>query len=299
MSRRPASDVAVPVSVDGTIFQIATSTLAALPDAPAFIRACLQRGVSPGIASEYARLAAKVFREGRSGEPNKIVVHTQRTAINAYWAWANESYELRVQGVIRAFADDAIRRGVRWLRVCSLVPPSPGKTIPRMTKFPSIWTDGDTRTVGMIPAEITWVPTEAWTLHVPQQECAAHVDPCLDCTPIELDAARLEAVAVAFEKAWGHRDIAKVPANNLLFGMPPRESAPARAASPDGRVLALLMPGALADAVTYLSGSSVRIPSIFAERVAEAPPDVVVISRAAAGDNWRAMLAAVEKAWSV
>ncbi len=301
MSRRPASDVAVPTNIDGIIFKLATSTLTHLPDAPAFIRACLHKGVSAGIAAEYARIAAKVFREGRAAEPERLIVPNQRTAINAYWRWADEAYELRTRSVMRAISHDALRKGVSRLRVHSLSAPFEGKKILQMTSFPQLRLDGDTKSIDFRPATQAWVDCPAWTLHVPQSDdVPVHQDPCATCTVIALDLQQVEVVAAAFESAWGHRDLTQVAPGHFLFGRPPREAnGPVRETPADGRVVALLMAGPLADAVTHLRGVSTRIPSLFVERLQEAVPDVVMISRAAAGNDLPAMLAAIAKAWEV
>jgi len=299
MSRRPASDVVVPYVIAGTTFKIATSTLNAFPGAPAFIKTQLAKGVSGHVAGEYARLIAKVIREGRVGNPELIAERSQRTAINAYWAWVEAAYYVRVQPVIRAFAHSDVREGVEWLRVGSLVPPTPGKKIPRLTKMPTITLDSNTQAAASTAAEFGWFETNAWTLHVPRSaKVPMHTDPCIDCTPIELTPELLEVIAKAFEDAWGHRDLQRVPAECFLFGQPPRSGSRATTQAVSvGKIVALLPPSVLADNVTQLRGYVTEQEDAFRSRLTEGEVDVLVISREAAGKHFAGLLHAVRLAW--
>ncbi len=299
MSRRPASDILVPHTIDGVVFKIATSTLTHLPSAPGFIHALVAKGVSAHVAGVYARLAAKVIREGRAGSPETVAAPGERTAINAYWSWVETSYHVRVRNVIRALAHSDVREGIEWLRVGSLVPPTPGKTIPRLTKMPTITLDSTTQAAASTPAEFGWFETSAWTLHVPRSaKVSVHTDPCLDCTPIELTPEQLEAIAAAFQDAWGHRDLQKVPAQCFLFGTPPRSGArTVQEAAAVGRTVALLAPCVLADTITNLHGYVTKDHDAFRSRLTEGEVDVVVISREVAGKRFMGILHAVQLAW--
>lgn len=271
--------------IDGVPFKLAQSTLTHLPGAELFIASQLAKGVSAPVAAQYARQAAKLLREGRAADAGKISHPVERTAINAYWHWVESSYDARVQPVLRAFTDDHVRRGIKWLRVHSLVGPAPGKKIPRIVKMPQLYLDGDTRTALMTPAEVAWIDTAAVTLHVPTKPVPAHTDPCPDCIPFELEPAQIEVLAVAFERAWGHRDVSRVPADALLFGTPPLEGRTTQtSAEPTERIVALAPASQIADAVTQLRGSVARTPEAFRARLAEGA-DTVIVSRAAAGDE--------------
>lgn len=280
------------------VFRLATSTVTAFPEAQVFIEHLLDRGISEHVAAEYARLVAKLVREGRAATPEFVTQRNARTAINAYWEWIEAAYTERVRPVIRALVDADVTRGISWLRRSSLVPPREGKTIPRLAAMPQLHLDADTRAAHSTAAEIVWVPSAAWTLHVPRAPLAVHEDPCGNCTPIELDAAKLEVIAQAFEKAWGHRDLAAVPPECLLFGRPPRvQDPPKQDIVPARRILALLPAGALGDAVTQLGGAVVRDVEAFCDRLGDSDNEIVVISRSMAVDHRHELLQALSAAW--
>lgn len=285
MGRRPASDVALVIRVDDVSFRLASSTLKYLPDTPQFLRHLLERNVSAAVAGEYARLVAKLIRDGLATEPNRVTRLNERTAIKAYWAWVNGAYDDRVRPVLRALVDDHVRKGIKWLRVHSLVGAAPGKRIPRVVRMPQLRLDGTARTSVLTPAEMAWVETSAVTLHVPTKPVVAHTDPCPDCIAFELQPEQIEVIAAAFEQAWGHRDVSLVPADAPLFGTPPTDDTPTvRSVEQSGRVVALLPPGLLSDAVTQLRGSVARTPEAFQARLAEGT-DVVMVDRQAIGDE--------------
>lgn len=275
------------ITVGGLSFTFRASLLESFPEARAFIEDLQARAsVSPSVMSLYVRLVARLRKQGRLDQPEKIVHNTERTAANAYHRWRGESYQARVQAVIRAFANDDVRRGIGWLRVGSVRPPVPGKVVPRLTGMGEIQLDTATLSANATPATFDWFPCDQWTLHVPRAEVATHEDPCLNCTSIELDAAKLEAIASAFEKAWGHRDIHLVPPECLLFGEPPKdwqvESAPA--AEPTGKIVALVPRGAVASALSALRGAVTDDISAFDVRLKEGA-DVIVVSRSLLGDE--------------
>jgi hypothetical protein len=272
------------MTVHGTVFTFTEKLLAGLPEARGFLEDLMARGrVSPSVATTYVKLVAKLKRQGRLGAPEHLIHPVERTAANAYHRWAAEGYQLRVQPVVRAFKHDDVRRGVSWLRRGSLVPPYAGKVVPRVTSLSQITLDPETLSASATSPTIGWFPCDKWTLHVPvSEDVPAHADPCVACTPIELDDVLLEAVACAFEKAWGHRDLAIVPMDALLFGQPPREwesttgaVAPAQAT---GRVVALVSSGTVASAITGMGGSATADLDSFVARLNEGV-DVLVLAK--------------------
>ena len=299
MSRRPAADVAVPITIDQISFRLATSTLTHLPDAVAFIRAQLHKGISGPVAAEYARLTAKAMRLGYAADPARIISRPERTAVNAYWAWAEHAYHERVTPVLRTFAQHDIRKSLPWLRVGSVVPPREGKQIPRLMQVAQLQLDEETRDAVMTPAQYGWVDAEReWTLHLPHVACPAHQDPCSTCVPVVLTAEQVEVIAAAFEKAWGHRDLTRVPADCLLFGTPPLEGGPAEHKSQAlGRIAALIPESALAGTVRQLRGQVTEDVEAFKARLADQNTDVIVISKALAGARLADLLEATRAAW--
>jgi len=304
----PAFKNPVYLRVGASSVPFAPGTLEALPDAQEFLLGLMGRGtVSLPIAAHYVRLAARLKRQGRLNMPAAITHNTERTAANAYWRWVSESYTARLSPVLRAFAkSDFVRTAYTWIRVHALVPPViPGKDvkrIPRLTSFGHSSLDPVTREVVVHEApRVEWVPTTAWTLHVPHKPAPPHEDPCPDCAVIELDdkGVQLQVLATAFESAWGHRDLSRVPADALLFGAPPREDAQVveRTVAPAGRIVALMPPSQLANDVERLGGSVVRELDMFAARAREVVPDAVVISRASAGARLEDVLAVVRAVW--
>jgi hypothetical protein len=243
-------------------------------------------GISASVASQYAKLVARLRKQGRLDQPEKIVHNVEHTAANAYHRWQTESYQERVQPVIRAFAHDDVRQGISWLRVGSISPPFEGKLIPRLTGLGEVRLDAATLSATATPATFGWFPCDKWTLHVPRAACAVHQDPCADCTPIELDAEKLEVIACAFEQAWGHRNLPAVPPECPLFGEPPKdwqvESAPAPIVT--GKIVALIPRGAVASALGQLKAAVTDDLASFDARLKEGA-DVLVISRAALGDT--------------
>ena len=71
MGRRPAAEKLIDVQVGDQIVRFSDRTLATLSDAPAFVGDLrFERGVTLSTAMEYARLAAKVKREGKLAVPD-------------------------------------------------------------------------------------------------------------------------------------------------------------------------------------------------------------------------------------
>jgi hypothetical protein len=232
------------------------------------------------------KLVARLRKQGRLDRPEQIVHNTERTAANAYHRWQADSYRERVHHVTRAFANDDVRRGVAWLRVGSVQPPSEGKVVPRLTGMGEVVLNSETMTASATPATFGWFPCDKWTLHVPRAECAAHQDPCVDCTVIELDGDKLEVIAQAFEKAWGHRNLHTVPAECSLFGEPPREwddKETVPEPTDTGRIVALIPRGALASALGQLRGAVTDDLASFDANLQQGA-DVLIIARSLLGD---------------
>ncbi len=274
------------MAIGGLVFTFNERALDGFPEAQAFLTDVLARGsVSAPVAKNYVILAARLNRGGRLGDPAKLTHNVERTAANAYWRWQGEAYAERVQPVVRAFANADLTAGVSWLRRSSLVPPYEGKVVPRVTSMGGVQLDPETQTTVVTAPTIGWVPCSAWTLHVPRSASSVvHADPCAACTPIELSNEQLELIAVAFEKAWGHRDLGKVPAESLLFGQPPRESVGTVQTQASGKIAALLGPSALASAITGLGGAVTTDPVSFSARLKEGV-DAVLVSKGVLGDE--------------
>lgn len=275
--------------------------LEGFPEAPAFLGALLDRGgVSPRIACEYVRLAARLKRQGRLSDPNNQH-RVEGTAANAYWRWAGESYAKRLQPVIRAIPQVDLKRALPHLRRSALVPPFEGKAVPRMTAPAQAVLDSETRAATTAPPTFTMVPCASWTLHVPTQSVAAHADPCLTCITVDLDADQLNVIAAAFENAWGHKDLEKVPPDCLLFGEPPRSyTGEGVVLAKAGRVVALCEPGAAAEALNSIGAKVTKDVDSFLARLAEGA-DSVFISRAAIVDLGTVVhvISAIQNQWFI
>jgi hypothetical protein len=190
-----------------------------------------------------------------------------------------------------------VRECVASLRVGSLVPPYPGKLIPRKTFNPALcpplgapepFTGQAPRPSLPLPpnvgVEITWHPTAAWTLHCPvsTKSDTPHKDPCLDCVAYELVEEQLQVIAKAFYDAWGPQDIGSMPPECYLFGQPPPASPYSHAArklGAAGHVVALLDRGPLADDIEQFGGSVTSSVDAFLVRMRERTPDVIVLDR--------------------
>ena len=292
MPRRPANDPTIAVQVEGRTVSLATSTLEHLPNAAAFIAALLRRRLSLPMAREYARLAAKLKREGQINHLALLSRRNERTAANAYWTWIAESYTVRVTPVIRALQQYDVRQRIGFIRRHSLVPPFEGKRVPRLTRWPRLALDGDTRSIAYDPGETTMAPCGSWTLHVPPRALPAHSDPCMDCTVIELTEAQLYVIAEAFKSAWGHCDLNRVPPECPLFGQPPPEGdVPVVDAEGVGRTVALMPTSALSNAIENVGGSVTPQVETFLARLEGA--DSVLISKKLVAERRDEVVAAV------
>lgn len=271
----------------GVAFTFQAGLIAGFPEARAFLETLIAREVSPPVASQYVKLAGRLRKQGRLNQPEQLVHNVERTAANAYHRWRRETYEGIVRDMIRGFANDDLRRGIGWLRRSSLVHPYEGKVIRVVAGVPQLQLDTETQQAVAVPATFADVPCTVWTLHVPRSAVPVHTDPCADCVVIELDGAKLELVAQAFERAWGHRDLTKLPPESPLFGEPPpisEDAAHVAAVKPGGKIVALLPAGALAGVLNNLGAVVSDRPEVFAARAAEGA-DVLIVGRDGLGDE--------------
>ena len=230
----------VVVTVKDLTFAFRPQVFADLPDARGFLIGLLEReSISPPVAAQYVKMAARLTRQGRISHPELLVHPIERTATNAYVRWAVENYAARIAKIGPAFPSHGLGARVRLIRRHSLVQPYPGKMIP-VAAMPPLHDPGflaarfgspdpsapprahvPISSEEMAPA-MTMVPApDVWTLHVPTKPTAPHADPCPDCTAIVLDNDQLNVIAEVVEKAWGHRDLSAIPAEAYLFGVPP------------------------------------------------------------------------------
>lgn len=251
----------------GRTFSFPQRSLEGFADAHGFVRWLAERGgVSTANAIYYVKLAARLKRTGRLGQPDALQHRVERTAARAYWKWIRETYDDRVSPVLRAFSNADVTRGIRRLRRSSLVPPYPEKVLyrrllpvpPKIGEQPRIQ-----RTIAEDPCP------DKWTLHVPIKDgVPAHSDPCPDCIYVEVSPEQLDVIAKAFERAWGHRQLDGVPADAFLFGQPPIELIRARAEVAK-RVVGLVKDNdsACAGAIDSIGGSTTPQLDVFATRV--------------------------------
>lgn len=290
----PRQAVPVVLSVRGTPFTFTAYALTGFAEAAPFIEYLTDRGgVSHATMTEYVRQVARLKREGRLGDPARWRHRVETTAANAYWQWVGDNYEARVQPVIKAIPAVDMRRAVRWLRRGALVPPYPGKMVPRVVAMPKAILDTQTREAVTVPAATAFTPCDTWTLHVPADQREPHTDPCATCTVLDLTPVQVETIAAAFERAWGHRDLQRVPAEYPLFGEPPRSDRVQPDTPPVGRVVALCEPGAVADSLRALGAVVTGDVDAFLARQSEGF-DAVHVSRRAAGARWAEVLAALD-----
>lgn len=285
----------VSFTMHGSTFSFTTAALAGFPEAPGMLNDLLARGkVSPANASHYVVLAARLRRLGRLNMPEAIVRRVEKTAANAFWRWAAESYGGRVRPVLEALKSDDVRQGIRWLRRGSLVPPLPGKVL-RWRLLPVPTKPGEAPQPRQTIAE---EPCSVWTLHVPKRASTpVHEDPCPDCSIVKLTLEQVEVIATAFADAWGHRDLSAVPAECFLFGTPPIDGKIESQLAPTARVVAVAPDGALSAALDQLGASVSRESLAFIDRAREDRTAAVVIDfRAVLVDQIDAVLTAVREA---
>lgn len=277
----------VTITISEKTFAFRASLIASFPEARAFLEALVAREVSPPVAAQYVKLAGRLRKQGRLNQPEAIVHNVERTAANAYHRWRRESYVSNTQALVRAFANEDLRRGIAWLRRSSLVHPYPGKVVRTLASMSQLQLDPETQEAVAVPPTFVEAPCTVWTLHVPRSASPVHVDPCPNCVTIELDDAKLLAVAEAFERAWGHRDLTKVPPECPLFGESPpvdEDAEHVAAVKPGGKIVALLPAGALAGVLNNLGAVVSERPEVFAARAAEGA-DVLVVGRNGLGDE--------------
>lgn len=298
------------LTVRGQVFTFHRAMVESFPEVRAFIEWLLVRDVSPAVAAQYAKLAAKLKRTGRLVDRKQIPHAVDRTAANQYVKWKAEHYSSILGPVARALGSVGIEARLTFLRVHSLVPPFDTKHIPVLA-LPSV--DHDVvammpppRPEDDVPMRSTYVlpaPTivmqpvpNAWTLHVPKTACAAHQDPCQDCDAIILNDAQLSVIAEAFQRAWGHNELHKLPGEAFLFGEPPPLNDLQAAARKGDKMVALTGATVTRDELVKLGARTTSEVASFVDRLREGA-DGVYISKAACGTELNAVLAAVWTAW--
>jgi hypothetical protein len=273
----------VDLTANGRTFPFTQRSLEGFPEAQGFLLGLTARGtLSVSNVIYYVKIAATLKRQGRLHHPDALVQRLDRTAARAYWRWIRETYDARVSPLLAMFANSDLTRGVQWIRRSALVPPSPSKVLYRRLM-----------PVPPLPGETARPPSMAldpcpnlWTLHVPQtRDVPVHTDPCLDCAVVKIEnEAQLNMIAVAFEKAWGHRILDAVPGDAFLFGQPPLVDQVLHETKTQ-RILALIgnSHSTLAGSVNAIGGSATTSTTVFADRLqADPPADAVLIDFAGA-----------------
>jgi hypothetical protein len=313
----PPLKAPVIVTVNDLSFTFRQRVFDDLPDARGFLTALLDRGsISPPVAAHYVKLAARLARSGRLADLASIVHPVERTAANAYLKWSVEGYTARVVQINKTLGSNAIGARVRFLRRHSLVQPYPGKMIP-VAALPPIHEPGylaarfgapdptaapRLSVVSIAPEEtapvVTMAPaSDVWTLHVPAKLAAPHVDPCHECTAIVLGDKQLGVIAEVVERAWGHRDLARIPPEAYLFGVPPAGDADITMAkeSPE-KFAAFVSHNATRDELLRIGGRTVSELASFEMRLAEGV-EGVYLSREACGEKLGDVLGALWRVW--
>jgi hypothetical protein len=316
MGRRPRSDRLIDFQAHGYRFALAQSTIDALPRAADFVTHLLTAGrVTPAIAREYGRLAAKAARAGTIRTPRLIDQRMTSSAVNAYWKWFVPQYDAKIRALIAACVSRndthsamELRNHGPQLRAGSLVPPAPDKTIPRLDfqatnaafnaataeivaagpppPGPPRWSDVskyEPVSTTISPYSV-WLdePCPHWTLHIPPRpDFPVHTDPCKECRCLILDDELLNLVADGYRWAWGERPLASLPPDAFLFGAPPLGGDyVVQMAETDtaGRVAVLAKPWSpLAQEAERLAGTVTADLAVFCDRLRSSPHDAVII----------------------
>lgn len=270
------------LTVNGTTFTFRKMVLTDLPDAKGFLEGLLSRQtISPPVAVHYVKLVSRLKRQGRLADVDRIVHNVERTAANAYWRWRRENYAGYLQPVRRALARFVPAGTYAHMRRHALVPPFEGKTIPRYVLGTN--------------KHIEWITTSAWTLHVPDKATPVHQDPCETCTAIELDVEQLTAIADAFEKVWGHRDLNLVPSDAVLFGEAPPDTDIAKPVAQAEKIAALAT-NLTGDKLEAMNARVTSDVSSFLDRLREGA-EGVYLSKELCGARLEEVLGAVRSAW--
>lgn len=306
------------ITVRDQPFTFERALLADLPDAVPFLAHLLDRRVSPGVAQLYVRAVCRLKRRGTLTGPAVVGGNiNERTAANAYKKWRAEIYGQRSTEVVRALRGQVSAKRIRFLRQHSISAPAPGKVIPVAAmpeiaditdvlpepgaprSYLSVVESGQVASGPISPPPVSWVSAEtSWTLHVPHEFRAPHVDPCESCTPFVLDAGQLEAIATAFEKTWGHRDLNALPPEAYLFGAPPSESEEEEARKAGERALAIV--SATSTRADDMERISVPVVLDVGEAISKlSTVDGVYLSRTACGSRLNEVIGALWNAWSV
>ena len=310
---------AVAVIVRGQSFDFERQLLTDFPDAPLFLGHLLDLGrVASHVAVHYTKLVGRLKRQGRLADVTAIHNRAERTAANAYVKWRSAVYAERAQEIVRAVRGQISIKRVRFLRRHSISPPTAGKMIP-VQQLPQAIDLGDfvpepdapksrlaivesgeissPLAAPLVSSTVSWQSAEqSWTLHVPHEFVAPHIDPCESCSVFVLDAGQLEAIAVAFEKMWGHRDLNALPPEAYLFGTPPSEAEEEAARTRGEKAIALVPATSVrADDMERISvpvvldvGSAIeKLPSV----------EGIYISRTACGNRLNEVLSGLWNAW--
>jgi hypothetical protein len=308
----------VPVTVRQQTFQFERQLLDDFPDAPTFLGHLLDLGrVASHVAAHYVKLVGRLKRQGRLVDVTQIHNRAERTAANAYVKWRAATYATLAPAVAHVLPGVYVKR-VRYLRRHSISPPAAGKMIPipqmpvsvdisefapatgapHLSVVESGAIDVPSREISVPPAPpIAWQAAEqSWTLHVPHEFVAPHVDPCESCSAFVLDNAQLEAIAVAFERTWGHRDINVLPPEAYLFGTPPSESDEEAARKGGEKALAIV--SAASTRADDMDRIAVPVMLDVESAIKKfASVEGVYISRAACGNRLNEVLGGLWNAW--
>jgi hypothetical protein len=290
------------VVANGQTYTFPPRTIDDFPDAAAFLVGLIARGrVASHVAKIYVQTVARLRRGGRLADLSLLNHRVERTAANAYLRWHAETYDARVAPIAHAFASRLPNKtAVRWLRVHALVPPFEGKTTATRTPAPpdpAAWEKVRARIA--VPVQemvVTLQPSHTWTLHVPDKLVPAHTDPCDTCHTIELADKDLEVLAVAFEGAWGHRDINKVPRDAFMFGESPAVASSEVVKDKGEKIAALATVGVTGDELARIGAAVARDVDGFVARLMEGA-NGVYLSKTACGAQLVNVLDAVASAW--
>lgn len=256
------------------------SVLRSFPEAPAFIRDQVGSGErSTATALEYARRVAAAAARGHLTRPELCTYSTERTAVNAYWRWVGQRYELRIEKVaqaVRARGHGEIRDKADRLTVGCLSPPFMGKQV-AIPNHPNVAAQGG-------PSHTLHDAQGHWTVHVPPHDVEPHNHRsiCYTCTPYVLENDELEAIAHAFYDAYGpNRDPFTLPIDAPLFGRVPLKglfSAPTNPVPPFGAVTALVPPHTLLEGyLDRIHATTTADVATFIQRIESYGVDVAIV----------------------
>jgi hypothetical protein len=290
------------VAVNGQTFVFPPRAIDDFPEAAAFLTGLLARGrLATHVAKTYVQLVARLRRAGRLADLSLLHNRVERTAANAYVRWQTETYDARLAPVLAALATRLPNKNaIRWLRVHALVAPFEGKTT--TTRMPAAPDPARWKQVrahvatDVAPMAVVRLTTNAWTLHVPEKPEPAHTDPCDTCYTIELTDKDLDVLGAAFESAWGHRDINKVPRDAFMFGEVLAAATDAVTKKRGERIAALAPDGVTGDELSRIGAAVARDVESFVARLNEGA-EGIYLSKAACMGRVAEVLTAVGDAW--